>query len=64
MGGPAGTVTMRAKDHQAMQPMVVGTVVKKTPYYDFPYVKPAEVIPADMLEYNPEKYGWKPYEGK
>ncbi len=62
--GPTGTVTMRAKDHQLMQPMCVGQVVKKTKYYDFPYVKPIEVIPPDQLTYKPEEFGWRPYQGK
>ncbi|MGA2465700.1 MAG: ABC transporter substrate-binding protein [Thermodesulfobacteriota bacterium] len=59
--GPTGTVTMRAKDHQLMQPMIVGQVVKKTKYYDHPYLKPIQVIPAEQLDYKPEDYGWKPY---
>lgn len=60
-GGPTGTVTMRAKDHQLMQPMIVAQVVKKTKYYDFPYLKPLQVIPSGQLEYKPEDFGWKPY---
>jgi len=59
--GPTGTVTMRAQDHQLMQPMIAAQVVKKTKYYDFPYLKPLQVIPADQLEYKPEDFGWKPY---
>lgn len=59
--GPVGTVTVRPKDHQAMQPMIVGQVVKKTKYYDFPYVKPIQVIPPEQLDYKPEDFGWKPY---
>jgi branched-chain amino acid transport system substrate-binding protein len=59
--GPAGTVTMRAKDHQVLQPMMVGQVVKKTKYYDFPYMKPIQVIPPEQLDYKPEEFGWKPY---
>ncbi|MGA2466074.1 MAG: ABC transporter substrate-binding protein, partial [Thermodesulfobacteriota bacterium] len=49
--GPTGTVTMRAKDHQLMQPMIVGQVVKKTKYFDFPYLKPIQVIPPGQLDY-------------
>ncbi len=59
--GPTGTVTMRAQDHQLMQPMIAAQVVKKTKYYDFPYLKPLQVIPAEQLEYRPEDFGWKPY---
>ena len=62
--GPAGTVTMRAKDHQAIQPMVIGQVVKKTKYFDFPFTKPIEVIPAEQVNYKPEELGWKPHKGK
>jgi branched-chain amino acid transport system substrate-binding protein len=59
--GPTGTVTMRAKDHQLMQPIIVGQVVKKTKYFDFPYLKPLQVIPLEQLDYKPEDFGWKPY---
>ena len=59
--GPTGTVTMRAQDHQLMQPMIAAQVVKKTKYYDFPYLKPLQVIPAEQLSYKPEDFGWKPY---
>jgi branched-chain amino acid transport system substrate-binding protein len=60
--GPTGTVTMRAKDHQAIQPMIICEVVKqKTKYFDFPYFKSLQVIPPEQLEYNPEEFGWKPY---
>jgi branched-chain amino acid transport system substrate-binding protein len=59
--GPTGTVTMRAQDHQLMQPMIVGQVVKKTKYYDHPYLKPLQIIPAEQLAYKPEDFGWKPY---
>ena len=59
--GPTGTVTMRAKDHQAFQPMIVAQVVKKTKYFNFPSVKPIYVVPIEQLYYNPEEFGWKPY---
>lgn len=59
--GPTGTATMRAQDHQIMQPMIVGQVVKKTKYYDHPYLKPIQVIPTEQLDYKPEDFGWKPY---
>jgi len=59
--GPTGTVTMRAQDHQLMQPMIAAQVVKKTKYYDFPYLKPLQIIPVEQLVYKPEDYGWKPY---
>jgi branched-chain amino acid transport system substrate-binding protein len=62
--GPAGTVTMRAKDHQAIQPIFIEQVVKKTRYFDFPYTKPIEVVPAEQISYKPEDFGWKPYKGK
>ena len=62
--GPVGTVTMRAKDHQAIAPMVIGQVVKKTKYFDFPYVKPIDFIPVDQLSYKPEEFGWTPYKGR
>ncbi|MGA2464850.1 MAG: ABC transporter substrate-binding protein [Thermodesulfobacteriota bacterium] len=49
--GPMGTVIIREKDHQLMQPMIVGQVVKKTKYFDFPYLKPIQVIPPGQLDY-------------
>jgi len=52
---------MRAKDHQIMHPMIVGQVVKKTKYFDFPYLKPLQIIPLEQLDYKPEDFGWKPY---
>lgn len=61
---PTGTVYMRAQDHQLQQPMCVGQVVKKTKYFDFPYLKPLQVIPAEELSYDPAEYGWRPYTGK
>jgi branched-chain amino acid transport system substrate-binding protein len=63
--GPTGPVTIRAKDHQAFQPMIICQVVKqKTKYFDFPYFKSVHVIPLEQLDYNPEEFGWKPYEGR
>jgi branched-chain amino acid transport system substrate-binding protein len=60
--GPAGTVTMRPKDHQAIQPMIIAQVVKqKTKYFDFPYFKSVQVVPPEQLNYDPEEFGWRPY---
>lgn len=59
--GPIGTITMRKEDHQAQSPVVVGEVVKKTKYYDFPYLKPVMVIPAAEVSATLEESGWKPY---
>ena len=62
--GPTGTVTVRAKDHQAFQPMVIGQIVKKTKYFNFPYLKPIYVVSSEQVDYKPEDFGWKPYEEK
>ena len=59
--GPIGTITMRKEDHQAQSPVVIGEVVKKTKYYDFPYLKPVMVIPAAEVSATLEESGWKPY---
>jgi len=59
--GPTGTAVMRAQDHQLMQPMIIGQVIKKTKYFSHPYLKPIQVIPAEQLDYKPEELGWKPY---
>jgi branched-chain amino acid transport system substrate-binding protein len=60
---PTGTVTMRAKDHQLMHPICVGKVIKKTKYFDFPYMKPIQVFTPEQLTYKPEEFGWRPYKG-
>ncbi len=62
--GPAGTITMRKEDHQALAPAVIAEVVEKTKYYDSPYLKPVEVIPADKVSLTLEESGWKPYKGE
>jgi branched-chain amino acid transport system substrate-binding protein len=59
--GPIGTITMRKEDHQAQSPVVIGEVVKKTKYYDFPYLKPLMIIPAAEVSATLEESGWKPY---
>jgi branched-chain amino acid transport system substrate-binding protein len=59
--GPTGPAFMRAQDHQMIQPMIIGQVAKKVKYYNHPYLKPVQVIPAEQLLYKPEEYGWKPY---
>lgn len=62
--GPVGTLTMRKEDHQNQTPVVIGEVVEKTKYYDHPYVKPVDIIPADQVSMTLEESGWKPYKGK
>ncbi len=59
--GPVGTITMRKEDHQAQSPEVIGQVVEKTKYYDTPYLKPVEIIPAKDVSLSLEESGWKPY---
>jgi branched-chain amino acid transport system substrate-binding protein len=61
--GPAGTWTMRKKDHQAQLPIVVGEVVENTKYFPFPYVKPIAIIPAEDVSMTPEECGWRPWSG-
>ena len=41
-----------------------GEVVERTKYYDFPYVKPFRVIPADQVSLTLEESGWKPWRGR
>ena len=62
--GPVGTLTMRKEDHQNQSPVVLGEVVEKTKYYDFPYVKPFEIIPADQVSLSLEESGWRPWKGR
>ena len=59
--GPLGKITMRKEDHQAQSPVAVGEVVKKTKYYDFPYLKPVMIVPAAEVSATLEESGWKPY---
>lgn len=62
--GPVGTLTMRKEDHQNQTPVVIGEYAKKTKYYNFPYIKPVTVIPADQVSMTLKESGWKPYKGK
>jgi branched-chain amino acid transport system substrate-binding protein len=62
--GPVGAVTMRAEDHQAQTPAVIAEYAEKTPYYDHPYIKPVEIIPAEKVSLTPEESGWQLYKGK
>ena len=62
--GPVGTITMRKEDHQNQTPVVIGEFAEKTKYYDFPYLKPAAIIPADQVSISLKDSGWKPYEGR
>ena len=62
--GPVGTLTMRKEDHQVQSPVVIAEVVEKTKYYDFHYLKPVEVIPADQVSLTLEESGWKPWKAE
>ncbi len=62
--GPTGVMKMRKEDHQLQTPVIIGKAVKKTKYYDFPYVKPIEVIPAAKVSLSLEDSGWVPYKGR
>jgi branched-chain amino acid transport system substrate-binding protein len=57
--GPIGTLTMRKEDHQNLTPVVIGEIVEKTKYYDFPYPKPVIIIPAEQISMSLEESGWK-----
>ena len=59
--GPLGAITMRKEDHQAQSPVAVGEVVKKTKYYDFPYLKTIMIVQAAEVSATMEERGWKPY---
>ncbi len=62
--GPVGTMTIREEDHQNQTPVVIGEYAPKTKYYDFPYLKPVAVIPAEQVSVSLELSGWKPYKGR
>jgi branched-chain amino acid transport system substrate-binding protein len=57
--GPVGKITMRKQDHQAQLPLVICGYAPKTKYFDFPYVKPIKVIPAEDVSVTLEDSGWK-----
>lgn len=59
--GPTGTVWMRKEDHQIQTPVVIGEVVKESKYFDFPYVKPFQIIPAEKASVSLQDSGWKPW---
>lgn len=62
METPLGTYTMRREDHQMQLPMVIAEVVRgKNRYYDFPYFKVREIIPAEKLSVSLKESGWKPW---
>ena len=56
--GPVGTLKMRKEDHQNQTPVVIGKVVEKTPYYNFPYLKPISIIPASKISVSLKDSGW------
>ena len=62
--GPLGTITMRKEDHQAQSPVAIGEIVKKTKYYDFPYLKPVMIVSAEEVSAGLQESGWKPYKGE
>lgn len=62
--GPIGTLTMRKEDHQNQTPVVIGEIVEKTKYYDFPYPKPIAIIPAEQTSMSLEVSGWKGWQKK
>jgi branched-chain amino acid transport system substrate-binding protein len=46
--GVAGEMTMRAEDHQTIQPAWVATMVKDQPYFDHVFVSEPEMVPAEV----------------
>jgi branched-chain amino acid transport system substrate-binding protein len=62
--GPIGTLTMRKEDHQIQTPVVIGEIGEKTKYYDFPYLKPIAIIPAEEVSMSLEVSGWKGWQKK
>lgn len=62
--GPVGTITMRKEDHQAQTPVVIAEYAEKTKYYDFPYLKPVMIIPAEEISLTLEESKWKPWQGQ
>jgi branched-chain amino acid transport system substrate-binding protein len=46
--GVAGEMTMRAGDHQTIQPAWVATMVKDQPYFDHAFVSEPEMVPAEV----------------
>jgi len=60
--GPIGPITIRPEDHQAQTPAVIAKYAPKTKYYDFPYLEPIMIIPAEKISLSLKESGWKPYQ--
>lgn len=57
--GPAGKWTMRACDHQTMQPVWTAEIVAKNPYFSHAYVGPAQAVASEKITVPCEQTGCK-----
>ena len=62
--GPVGTLTMRREDHQNQTPVVIGEYAEHTKYYNHPYIKPVDIIPARQVSLSLKESGWQPWKGR
>lgn len=52
-----GTLKMRACDHQVQMPIAAATIVEQNAFYDFPYLGPITIVPADVVSVPPKETG-------
>jgi branched-chain amino acid transport system substrate-binding protein len=55
--GLMGKMTMRACDHQTLQPLIISEIEAKSKFYPFPYLGKPTMIPAERIAIPPNETG-------
>jgi branched-chain amino acid transport system substrate-binding protein len=55
--GVMGKMTMRACDHQTLQPLIISEIQAKSEFYPFPYLGKPVMIPAERVALAPNETG-------
>jgi len=55
--GVMGKMTMRACDHQTLQPLIISEIQAKSDFYPFPYLGKPGMIPAERIAIPPNETG-------
>jgi branched-chain amino acid transport system substrate-binding protein len=55
--GVMGKMTMRACDHQTLQPLIISEIQAKSEFYPFPYLGKPVIIPAERVALPPNETG-------
>jgi branched-chain amino acid transport system substrate-binding protein len=55
--GIMGKNTMRACDHQNLQPLMLSEIQAKSEFYPFPYMGPPTIVPAEKIALPPSETG-------